>query len=59
MGTVLQHFSSQFDFILLDLPPVNAVTDGLVLSKLVDGMIFVVVPRLLREEAAGSGAAGT
>lgn len=42
METVLQHFSSQFDFILLDLPPVNAVADGLVISKLVDGMIFVV-----------------
>ena len=42
METVLQHFSSQFDFILLDLPPVNAVADGLVISKLVDGMILVV-----------------
>lgn len=42
METVLHHFSSQFDFILLDLPPVNAVADGLVISKLADGMIFVV-----------------
>lgn len=31
-----------FDFILLDLPPVTAVSDPLVVSKLVHGMVLVV-----------------
>ena len=31
-----------FDYILLDLPPVTAVSDPLVASKLVDGMVLVV-----------------
>ena len=31
-----------FDYILLDLPPVTAVSDPLVVSKLVNGMLLVV-----------------
>ena len=42
METLLRELGADYDFILLDLPPVTAVTDGLVISKLVDGMIVVV-----------------
>lgn len=31
-----------YDYILLDLPPVTAVTDALVVSKVVDGIVMVV-----------------
>ena len=42
METLLRELGADYDFILLDLPPVTAVTDSLVISKLVDGMIVVV-----------------
>lgn len=35
-------FSKVFDYIIFDLPPVNAVSDALVVSKLTDGMVVVV-----------------
>ena len=33
---------SQYDIILLDTSPVNMVTDPIVLSQMVDGIVFVV-----------------
>ena len=38
----LEQLATQYQFILLDLPPVTAVTDALVATKLVDGVIMVV-----------------
>lgn len=34
--------STHYDYIILDLPPVTAVSDALVASKLIDGMLVVV-----------------
>lgn len=42
MGALLEELSRQFTFIILDLPPVTAVSDALVASKVVDGMVVVV-----------------
>lgn len=42
MQNLLQHLKEQYDFIVLDLPPVTAVTDALVATKLVEGVIVVV-----------------
>ena len=42
MQSVLEVLRQHYDFIILDLPPVTAVTDALVASKLVDGMVVVV-----------------
>lgn len=42
MRRTLEELSEAFDFILLDLPPVTAVSDALVVSKLTNGMIMVV-----------------
>jgi capsular exopolysaccharide synthesis family protein len=38
MGVLRKHY----DYIILDLPPVTMVTDALVASKLVDGIVVVV-----------------
>lgn len=38
----VEAFAKIFDYIIFDLPPVNAVSDALVVSKLADGMIMVV-----------------
>ncbi len=42
LKTVLKDLSSFYDFMILDLPPVTEVTDALVASRLVHGMILVV-----------------
>ncbi len=42
MKRLLKELSEKYDFILLDSPPVQSVTDSLVLSQHVDGTIIVV-----------------
>lgn len=42
METLISVFSANYDFIVLDLPPVTEVSDALVASKLADGMVVVV-----------------
>ena len=42
MKRLLNELSAKYDFILLDSPPVQSVTDSLVLSQYVDGTIIVV-----------------
>ena len=42
MKALLNTLSAYYDYIILDLPPVTAVTDALVATKLVDGLIVVV-----------------
>ena len=34
-------FAHQYDFVILDLPPVNSVSDPVVVSRFIDGMIVV------------------
>lgn len=42
MKSCLEALSQRFDFIFIDLPPVNIVTDAVSISRIVDGFIFVV-----------------
>ena len=42
MQQVLEEFRSDYDYIILDLPPVGEVSDALVATQLVDGILFVV-----------------
>lgn len=42
MRILLQELSSQFDHVLIDSPPLASVTDALVLSTMVDGVILLV-----------------
>lgn len=52
---VLAELSMRFDRIILDSPPVQAVTDAVVLSKVVDGVILVVrADKTLREDVRRS-----
>lgn len=48
---VLGELARRFDRIILDSPPIQAVTDGVVLSKRVDGAVLVVrASKTLRDE---------
>ena len=52
---VLAELAKRFDRVILDSPPLQAVTDAVVLSKLADGVIIVVrASKTLREEVKRS-----
>ena len=42
MGKLLTALSKEYDYVLCDTPPVNAVTDTTVLSRYADGAVLVV-----------------
>lgn len=42
MSSLLESVSKDYDFIIIDLPPVNIVTDALTILNVVDGIIAVV-----------------
>ena len=42
MKNVLQRAKEQYDYVLIDTPPVMPVTDALIVSRFVDGMILVI-----------------
>ena len=64
MKELLRALSQQFDHILIDSPPLISVTDPIILSTMVDGLILVVqagkstrgLVRRARRELAGVGA---
>jgi len=49
---VLKRLQSKFDYVILDSPPVLAVTDAAVLSTLVDGVVMVTRAFQTRKELA-------
>lgn len=42
MKNCIETLAQRFDFIFVDLPPVNVVTDALSLCRIVDGFVFVI-----------------
>lgn len=42
METILNDLKEKFDYIIIDLPPVNLVSDALSISSLITGMILVI-----------------
>lgn len=42
MEEMLGILKQKYDYIIIDLPPIAAVTDALIVSKMIDGMIVVV-----------------
>jgi len=64
MKHLLQMLSKRYDHVLIDSPPINSVTDPVILSRLVEGVIMVIqggkskreVVSHARQELAGVGA---
>ncbi len=52
MRILLEKLSSKYDRIIIDAPPVMAVTDAQLLSTMVDGVIMVVASEITNKEAA-------
>ena len=42
MASILAKFREMFDYIIIDLPPVNIVSDAVAISSLISGMIVVI-----------------
>lgn len=42
MENLLEHLKTVYDYIILDSPPVNMVTDAVVLAPLTSGILFVI-----------------
>ena len=42
MQSILQRAKEEYDYVLIDTPPVLPVTDSLVLGRMVDGLILVI-----------------
>ena len=52
---VLEELATRFDRVILDSPPLEPVTDAVVLSKVTDGVLLVVrAGKTLRDEAKRS-----
>lgn len=41
MTSLLAEFSEDYDYVLIDTPPLNAVTDALILGKMADGILLI------------------
>ena len=52
MQNVLQRAKEQYDYVLIDTPPVLPVTDSLVLGRMVDGLILVIDSGEIKVEMA-------
>ena len=42
MKLLLDKFATEFEYVIVDLPPVNVVADALVVSKFLDGIVLIV-----------------
>ncbi|MCR5088451.1 MAG: CpsD/CapB family tyrosine-protein kinase [Oscillospiraceae bacterium] len=51
MHALLDRYAEVFDYIILDLPPVNIVADALVISKWLDGLVLVVRQNYITKRA--------
>jgi capsular exopolysaccharide synthesis family protein len=55
MKLLVKKMEENFDFILIDSPPIQLVTDGLAISRIVDGTIVVVRARKTTNDMLFSG----
>ena len=52
MQNILQRAKEEYDYVLIDTPPVLPVTDSLVLGRMVDGLIMVIDSGEIKVEMA-------
>jgi len=44
MDEIINYYSDRLDYLIIDTPPIMAVTDAVILSRLVDGVLLVAKP---------------
>jgi polysaccharide biosynthesis transport protein len=54
MAALIQEATNEYDFVIIDAPPLTAVADAQILGKLVDGILLVVRPGVVNSAAASA-----
>ncbi|OBQ03569.1 MAG: chain-length determining protein [Anabaena sp. LE011-02] len=54
MADLVEEASNNYDFVIIDTPPLTAVTDPLIVAKYVDGLLLVVRPGKVEYSAVKS-----
>lgn len=57
--SLLDKLNKEYDYILIDTPPVNLVSDALVISKKCDGLIYVIRSKVTTYEALRKAVSST
>lgn len=52
MGECMRSWAKDYDYVLLDTPPVSAAADAAVLGRLADGLLIVARPEVLDKNSA-------
>ena len=52
MASLIKDFSSQYDFVIIDAPPLLLAADGLTLSQMTDGILLVARPGIIDSKSA-------
>ncbi|MBF2004789.1 MAG: polysaccharide biosynthesis tyrosine autokinase [Chlorogloeopsis fritschii C42_A2020_084] len=47
MASLVEVFSSTYDFVLIDTPPLSAAADARIIGAMTDGIVMIVQPQLL------------
>ena len=54
MASLIEGFSSQYDFVIIDAPPLLLAADALTLSQMTDGILFVARPGVIDSNSANT-----
>jgi capsular exopolysaccharide synthesis family protein len=54
MASLIDDFSSQYDFVIIDAPPILLAAEVLTISKMTDGILFVARPGVIDSKSADS-----
>jgi succinoglycan biosynthesis transport protein ExoP len=54
LATLIKEATGEYDFVIIDAPPLTAVADAQILGKLVDGLLLVVRPGVADSAAASA-----
>jgi receptor protein-tyrosine kinase len=54
LRTCIAELRQEFDFVIVDAPPLNRYSDGIVLGQLSDGLVLVIEANTTRREAAAA-----
>ncbi len=52
MATLIKEVAKNYDFVIIDTPPLTLFPDGLTLSKQADGILLLVRPGMVQSDAA-------
>ncbi|MBR8833977.1 MAG: polysaccharide biosynthesis tyrosine autokinase [Stigonema ocellatum SAG 48.90 = DSM 106950] len=52
MSTLLQKAAEDYDYVIIDTPPISMLADAMILSKQADGVLLVVRPGVVNSAAA-------